>query len=356
MNHSFQLSDLPLAYPQLPVFADIRTSPEDFVVDEKLGFSPTGEGEHAFLHIRKKGRNTEEIARALARQCKVPRKAVSYAGLKDRNAVTSQYFSVHLPGKTDPDWQAMADSSLEFLSISRHRKKIKRGGLQKNAFQLLLRNFVGTKKQVEQRLTQIKTCGAPNYFTSQRFGHDANNLHFSDEMLMHGKRIKDRFKRNIYLSAARSWLFNLLLAERIRRNTWDKAIQGDSMMLSGSRSCFHIEVVDEEIRKRTDELDISPTGPLWGKGSSMLTGAAAEIEETSLIDWRDWKEGLEKAGQQMARRGLRMSVTDLSWNWLKENQLELKFSLPPGCYATAVLRELGEFSEPEKNRFEPQRT
>ena len=346
MKHAFQLTDLALAYPQLAVFADIRTSPEDFVVDEELGFSPTGEGEHAFLHIRKKGRNTEDIARALARHSDVPRKAVSYAGLKDRNAVTSQYFSVHLPGRNDPDWQAMDDSSLEILSISRHRKKIKRGGLKKNAFRLLLRNFEGNRIQTEQRLTQIKSDGAPNYFTSQRFGHDANNLHLAEEMLMHGKRIKDRFKRNIYLSAARSWLFNLLLSERIRRNNWDKAIEGDSMMLGGSRSCFHIDAVDEEIRKRVDELDISPTGPLWGNGSSMLTGEAAEIEEASLSDWQDWKEGLEKAGQQIARRSLRMPVSDLSWNWPEENQLQLEFSLPPGCYATAVLRELGEFTVP----------
>lgn len=350
MNPSYQIDELPHAFTQLPVSAEIRTVPEDFVVDEELGFSPTGEGEHAFLHIRKRGRNTEDIARILARQSNVPRKAVSYAGLKDRNAVTSQYFSVHLPGKNDPDWQDMADSSLEFLSINRHRKKIRRGGLQKNGFQLLLREFDGNKELAEQRLVQIKNSGVPNYFTAQRFGHNANNLHHADEMLMNGRRIKDRFKRNIYFSAARSWLFNLLLAERIRSNTWNKAIQGDSMMLSGSRSCFHIDTIDEEIRKRVDELDISPTGPLWGRGSSMLTAEAAEVETASLSDWQCWKEGLEKAGQQMARRSLRMPVTDLSWNWPEENQLELKFSLLPGCYATAVLRELGEFSEPERKQ------
>lgn len=351
MNHSYQLDELPHGFPQLPVIAQIRTVPEDFVVEEELGFSPTGEGEHVFLYIRKRGRNTEDIARALARHAGVPRKAVSYAGLKDRNAVTSQYFSVHLPGRNDPDWQEMADTSLEFLSINRHRKKIKRGGLQRNRFRLLLREFDGNRELAEQRLAELKVRGMPNYFTAQRFGHDANNLHHADEMLMNGRRIKDRFKRNIYLSAARSWLFNLLLAERIRSNTWNKAIQGDSMMLSGSRSCFHIETVDEEIKKRVDELDISPTGPLWGRGSSMLTAEAAEVEAASLSHWQSWKEGLEKSGQQMARRSLRMPVTDLSWNWQQENQLELKFSLQPGCYATAVLRELGNFSEPERKQI-----
>ncbi len=350
-KRSFQLNELPHAFPQLRVNAEIRSVPEDFVVDEELGFSPTAEGEHAFLHIQKRGRNTEDVARALARHAAVPRKAVSYAGLKDRNAVTTQYFSVHLPGIDDPDWLDMGDSSLEFLSITRHRKKIKRGALQGNGFRLQLREFNGNKEQTEQRLTQIKRNGVPNYFTAQRFGHNANNLYCVDEMLVNGKRVKDRFKRNIYFSAARSWLFNLVLAERIRCNNWNKAIRGDSMMLSGSRSCFHIDAIDEEIRKRVDELDISPTGPLWGRGSSMLTAEAAEIEAASLSDWKSWKEGLEKAGQQMARRSLRMPVTDLSWRWVEENQLELKFSLLPGCYATAVLRELGKFTEPERKQI-----
>ncbi len=351
MKHSYQLHELPLAFSQLPLSAQFRTVPEDFIVDEELGFTPAGEGEHAFLHIRKRGRNTEDLARALARHSNVPRNSVSYAGLKDRNAVTSQYFSVHLPGKDDPDWQDMADSSIEFLSINRHRKKIRRGGLQKNSFRLLLREFAGNRELTEKRLLQIERDGVPNYFTAQRFGHNANNLQYANEILAQGRRIKDRFKRNIYFSAARSWLFNLVLAERIKNSTWNKAIQGDSMMLNGSRSCFHIDAVNEEIQNRVDALDISPTGPLWGRGSSMLTDEAAKVEMASLSDWQRWKEGLEKAGQQMARRSLRMSVADLSWNWPEENQLELKFSLPPGCYATAVLRELGKFSEPERRSF-----
>lgn len=350
MKDSYQLNDLPLAYLPLPVSAQVRTVPEDFIVDEKLGFTATGEGEHAFLRIRKRGRNTEDLARALARHSNVPRKAVSYAGLKDRNAVTTQFFSVHLPGKYDPDWQDMADSSIEFLSVSRHRKKIKRGGLQQNTFRLLLREFTGNRELTENRLLQIKSDGVPNYFTAQRFGHDANNLQHANEMLIQGRRIKDRFKRNIYLAAARSWLFNLVLAERIKNNSWNKAVPGDSMILSGSRSCFHIDTVDEDIQKRVNELDISPTGPLWGSGDSMLTAEAAEKEAESLNDWQSWKKGLEKAGQKMARRSLRMAVTDLSWNWPEDNQLELKFSLPPGCYATAVLRELGNISEPERKQ------
>ena len=192
----------------------------------------------------------------------------------------------------------------------------------------------------------IKLQGVPNYFTSQRFGHNANNLVYAEQILLSGKRVKDRFKRNIYFSAARSWLFNLVLAERIRRENWNRAIAGDSMMLNGSRSCFTVEAVDEEIRNRVDKFDINPTAPLRGRGDAMVTAEAAEIESAVLSNWHGWTEGLEKAGLQGARRAMRVPVADLSWSWPEEDQLQLKFSLPPGSYATAVLRELGRFSMP----------
>ncbi len=346
MNQTYQFDDLPRAYPVLAISGDIKTVPEDFIVDEELGFSPAGEGEHVYLQIRKKGRNTEDIARLLACYAGIARKSVSYAGLKDRNAVTSQFFSVHLPGKQDPDWQQLADPSLELLSVNRHQKKLKRGVLSRNHFYLRIRGFNGNRDNAERRLQQIKAKGAPNYFAAQRFGHNADNLFHANQMLIKAKRVNDRFMRNIYYSAARSWLFNLVLAERIRRQNWNSAIAGDSMMLNGSRSCFTAELVDDEIISRVETLDISPTAPLWGRGDAMVTAEAAEIENAALSDWHGWTEGLEKARMKMARRAMRVSVADLSWEWLEEDQLHLRFSLPPGSYATAVLRELGHFSEP----------
>jgi tRNA pseudouridine13 synthase len=348
LNYSYQLDKLPHAYSILPISGEIRAIPEDFIVNEELGFSPIGEGEHVFLRIRKKERNTEDVACLLARHSGMPRKSVSYAGLKDRNAVTSQFFSVHLPGKQGPDWQELADPSLEFLSINRHQKKLKRGALSRNIFCLRIRGFSGNRDIAEQRMQQIKRQGVPNYFTSQRFGHNANNLVYAEQILLNNKRVKDRFKRNIYFSAARSWLFNLVLAERVRRENWNSAIAGDSMMLNGSRSCFNVEIIDQEIINRMNEFDINPTAPLCGRGDAMVTAEAADIESTILSDWQGWTEGLEKARMKMARRPMRVSVADLSWDWPEENQLELRFSLPPGSYATAVLRELGSFTEPER--------
>ena len=347
MNQPYQLDEIPRAYAELPIVGYIRSLPEDFIVDEELSFSPTGEGEHVFLQIRKTGKNTEDIARILARHAGVTRKSVSYAGLKDRNAVTSQFFSIHLPGQQDPDWQQLVDSSFELVSVNRHQKKLRRGAINRNSFRIRIRRFSGDSGIAEQRLQQITQQGVPNYFTAQRFGHNANNLLYADQMLKKGKRVNDRFKRNIYYSAARSWLFNLVVAERIRQRTWDKAITGDSMMLSGSRSCFTVEAVDEETTRRVNEFDINPTAPLCGRGEPMVSAEAAEIEVAVLDDWQGWIKGLEKARMDAARRAMRVGVPDLTWQWDGDDQLVLAFSLPPGSYATAVLRELGRFVVPK---------
>ncbi len=183
--------------------ARIRSCPEDFRVDEELGFSPDGEGEHSLLHIRKRNRNTDQIARQLARHAGVRARDVSYCGLKDRVAVTSQWFSVWLPGKADPDWSTMEEEGLQILEQSRHRRKLQRGALQCNRFEIVLREIQGAQEDVEKRLSLIKAQGVPNYFGEQRFGRDGGNL-LAAQTMFEGKRIKDRFLRGLYLSSARS--------------------------------------------------------------------------------------------------------------------------------------------------------
>lgn len=346
MNTQFDFSALPHAYAELGSSGKFRVDAQDFIVNEQIGFSVTGEGEHVLLKIRKTGKNTEEVARILARYAKVPRKSVGYAGLKDKNAVTTQHFSVHLPKQAEPDWDSLADASFEILSAHRHKRKIRRGALSHNDFVIRIRSYQGNHVAIEQRLELIKQHGVPNYFAAQRFGHDMSNLEWAGKMFTGGVRVRDRFRKNMYLSAARSWLFNLVLAERIRNDTWNRAINGDCMSLSRSRACFSIDVVDEEIANRVNDLDISPSGPLPGRGRSMVTADAALLENKLLTDWAGWVGGLENAGQELARRALCLPVDDLLWEWLKEDVLQLTFSLPPGSYATAVLRELGDITEP----------
>jgi tRNA pseudouridine13 synthase len=345
MTYDYESSYEALSYvwPRLEAQATIRSVPEDFIVDEQLGFDADGEGEHVLLHIRKKGMNTDWVARSLARTAGIARKSVSFAGMKDRNAVTSQYFSVHLPGvktEDEPDWTSLQSDQLEVLSARRHKRKLRRGALKANRFRLRLRGIEIDQAVVDERLNLIRNRGVPNYFMGQRFGHQCNNLVRAEKMLLDGQRIRDRHLRGIYLSAARSWLFNLVLSARIDANSWDAGIDGDSMMLDHSHSCFHVDSIDEELSQRLVTGEIHPTGPLWGRGDSMLSSAASGFELDALADWQSWMTGLEKMRMDMSRRRLRVNIHDLEWDWLENNVLGLSFSLPPGSYATAVLREL----------------
>jgi tRNA pseudouridine13 synthase len=347
--HEECLGKLAYAWPRLDARATARSEPEDFIVEERLGFDPAGQGEHVLLHVCKRGLNTDQVARALARHADVKRVSIGFAGLKDRHAVTSQYFSVHLPGiseQAEPDWTALNSTQLKVLSATRHTRKLRRGGLIGNAFRLCLREVQGDPDVITERLQCVSESGVPNYFMDQRFGHQCNNLARADEMLLQGKRIRDRHMRGIYLSSARSWLFNLVLSARIDADNWNSALEGDSYMLDQSRSCFQVDNIDETLQTRLARLEVHPTGPLWGRGRSLVDGRTAILEEQALAEWEGWKSGLEMVGLDMARRRLRMRVAGLEWTWPDSDRLELSFSLQPGSYATAVLRELISTNEP----------
>lgn len=332
-------SDLPAwehALGRPSVRAVVRQRPDDFVVDEVLGFEPDGEGDHAMLLIRKRGQNTEFVARQLARLADVRPVAVGYAGLKDRQAVTSQWFTVDIAGRREPDWSSLDSADLDVLRVTRQRRKLKRGSHHGNRFIITLRDIDGDVVELEKRLQAVRDTGVPNYFGEQRFGHD--NIAAALSMFRNGIRPR-RQQRSLYLSAARSLLFNNVLAERIRRHCWQTAVDGDVMVLDGSRSHFAISSVDDEIRQRCLSGDIHPGGPLWGRDGVSAIGTAAEIEQQALQHDTDFCRGLERAGLAMQRRPLRLLPRDLGWD-VGGTNLTLEFSLPAGAYATAVLREL----------------
>lgn len=346
----------PIPYSQLPhAFGTptanglIRSQPEDFQVDELLGFCPDGEGEHVLLHLEKRNTNTAWLADQLARLAGVPARDVSYAGLKDRYAVTRQWFSVRLAGRPEPEWERIESEEIRLLEQGHHRRKLKRGALKANRFRIRIRNLEDGREELESRLRQISEQGVPNYFGEQRFGHGEDNLQMALR-LFGGERMKlSRNKRGLYLSAARSYLFNQVLAERIRAGNWNRALSGDLMMLDGSRAIFPVGEPDDEIRERIQRLDIHPTGPLYGAGKSELADKSAALEQRVLADVKTWCDGIERAGLKGERRALRIRVTDLHWEWKEANDLELCFQLSPGSYATAVLRELVQYHAGEKN-------
>ena len=321
----------------------LRTCPEDFQVDEVLGFEPDGEGEHALLHVRKRNTNTDWLARQLAKHAGVRAADVSYSGQKDRAAVTTQWFSVHLPGRPDPDWSALASDDVEFLHIGRHARKLRRGSHRANRFVITVRELEGDAAGLEPVLQRIAADGVPNYFGEQRFGRGGGNLERAEALFAGELKRVDRQQRSMYISAARSHLFNAVLARRVTDGVWNRAVDGDMMMLDGSQSVFAVETVDADIERRVREMDIHPTGPMWGRGTNPATGACRALEDEVLAPWSTLRDGLEHVGLKQERRALRLPVAGLSWEFPDAGSLRLCFTLPRGAFATVVLREVVDY-------------
>ncbi|GAB3507684.1 tRNA pseudouridine(13) synthase TruD [Pseudoxanthomonas daejeonensis] len=319
--------------------------PEDFRVDEIDAFEASGEGEHLLLTVEKRGMNTGFVAGAVARWAGVPEVAVGFAGLKDRHAVTVQRFSVQLPGRDAPDLATLEQDGLRVLAQARHRRKLSRGALDGNRFAIVLRGVVGERGDIEARLAQIAARGVPNAFGEQRFGHGGGNVGKAIAMFAQGPRGKrmGREQRSMLLSAARSALFNRVLAMRVADGSWDHGIDGEVWVLAGSRSVFGPEPWSDALAQRLAAFDIHPSGPLWGRGSLRSEGACHALEQAALDDDTSLslRDGLERAGLEQERRALRVQAGALSWEWLDATSLRVSFSLPPGSYATAVLDQLG---------------
>lgn len=316
----------------------IRSCPEDFVVEEIPRLVPEGEGSHLWLWVEKRSANTDWVARELAKVAGCPQRDVGYAGLKDRHAITRQWFSV--PG-SDVTLENIENARIEGVNIlecRKHTRKLKRGTLNGNRFNLRIREFKGDAGQAEHRLEQIRADGVPNYFGPQRFGHQGRNVEQGYNLLKKRARLP-RNKKSIYLSALRSFLFNQVLAERVRRGNWNSMINGELAMLDGTQSIFPCEIPDTDIEERCKRLDIHPTGPMPGDAGTQPTADAAELEQLVLRNWPQLTKLLTAQRVQASRRALRLYPAELKWSF-SGSDMELAFVLPPGTYATTVLREV----------------
>jgi len=331
-----------------PVEGVVRAAPEDFVVDEQLGFVPSGAGEHVMLWVEKRDANTTWVAGRLATLAGVARRDVGYAGLKDRFAVTRQWFSVGLAGRPEPDWSALGAEGVQVLEAVRHHRKLRRGALTGNRFRLRVRELAGATEQAVQTLGEIARRGFPNLFGPQRFGHQGRNLDAARRLLDGTLRRVKREQRSIYLSAARSLLFNAVAAARIDDGSWERALDGEPLVLDGRRSFFICDIADPELPDRLETLEIHPSGPLWGRGDAAIERAAAVFEHGLLEPFVNWREGLERLGLEAGRRALRVRAADLAWS-LEDGVLELEFELPAGSYATSLLREVVVVSGPGRD-------
>lgn len=318
--------------------ARLRAQPEDFEVHELPLVTPDGVGSHLWLEVRKRDVNTSWVAARLAEQAGVPARDVGYAGMKDRRAVTTQWFSVGLQEAANGDWADWDIPGVSILQGVRHGRKLRRGAHRGNRFRLRLRDLQGAGSDLEGRLKALADTGLPNYFGHQRFGRAGANAERGARWLAEGGRVS-RGQRSIYLSAVRAYLFNLVLAERVRRGSWDRLIDGDLALLNGSRSTFSCSLPDATLERRCADFDIHPTGPLPGRGGTGAARAAAEIERAVMQPFEAVVAALHCAGVDADRRSLRVRPAGLSGEFDGADLL-LEFTLPPGAYATAVLREL----------------
>ena len=360
--------------------ATYKAHATDFVVNEILPLDFTGEGEHLWLHIEKLGMNTVYLAKLLSEWAEIPLRDVGYSGLKDRHALTTQWFSLRIPKKQLPESEFApvdigVNESVTILTQQWHNKKLNRATHRANQFIITLRDIQfadlkvtaseqdlssekSNKDAVEQHLAHISTTGVPNYFGPQRFGRNGNNVREAlslfarpaPESRPQPKKSKrkqaPREQNSMELSAARSLIFNEILAARVRDGSWNTGLAGEVFNLDGSGSIFASAAIDDTLQARLASSDIHPTAVLWGVGNDKVSGAAAAIENDIVQKdplLHQLATGLEKRDIKAQRRALRLPIEELSWEWQDTDGdliLVLSFTLTTGSFATSVLSSL----------------
>ncbi|MGL5457669.1 MAG: tRNA pseudouridine(13) synthase TruD [Citrobacter telavivensis] len=318
----------------------LKASPEDFVVVEDLGFEPDGEGEHILVRILKSGCNTRFVADALAKFLKIHVREVSFAGQKDKHAVTEQWLCARVPGKEMPDLGAFQLEGCKVLEYARHKRKLRLGALKGNAFTLVLRE-VSHRDEVESRLQAINTGGVPNYFGAQRFGIGGSNLQGALRWAQSDAPVRDRNKRSFWLSAARSALFNQIVSERLKKTDFNQVVDGDALQLAGRGSWF-VATQEElaELQRRVDEKELMVTASLPGSGEWGTQRDALAFEQSAIAEECELQSLLLREKVEASRRAMLLYPQQLSWNWWDDVTVELRFWLPAGSFATSVVREL----------------
>ncbi|WP_374257467.1 tRNA pseudouridine(13) synthase TruD [Yokenella regensburgei] len=318
----------------------LKANPEDFLVVEDLGFAPDGEGEHILVRIRKNGCNTRFVADALAKFLKIHAREVSFAGQKDKHAVTEQWLCARVPGNAMPDLSKFELEGCQVLEYARHKRKLRLGALKGNAFTLILRE-VTDRNDVEARLQAIVERGVPNYFGAQRFGIGGSNLHGALRWAENGGPVRDRNKRSFWLSAARSALFNQIVSDKLKKTDFNQVVDGDALQLAGRGSWFVATVEErDELQARVDNRELMITAAMPGSGDWGTQRTALAFEQSALAQETLLQSLLVREKVEASRRAMLLYPQQLNWNWWDDVTVELRFWLPAGSFATGVVREL----------------
>jgi tRNA pseudouridine13 synthase len=372
-NSLIQSADLSLlnyAYGQPDCQGLYKVIPEDFWVEEQIAYELSGEGEHLWCWVEKTGENTDWVLQQLAKWAGVSPSKVGVAGQKDRHAVTRQWFSIQLPVLIDPKVDDFKVKNVTILKTIRHQRKLQTGGLSGNRFTVVIRNIQPIQggetdviQSLQARLNLIKERGVPNYYGEQRFGLHGRNVKQGEKLLTGELPKVKRNQKSMFLSAIRSWRFNVLLSQRIKLQNWNQLLPGEVLQLEGSNKWF-VEDGSTDLAERVNTLDVHPTGALFGKGILPTEKSALEIEQNIAKSFKIWIAGLDEYGVKQDRRALRLLPLDLEWQWIASSAesadalsvafdkvslesdwrsapvLQLSFSLRSGSYATMVMREL----------------
>ncbi|GHC05637.1 tRNA pseudouridine synthase D [Providencia stuartii] len=318
----------------------LKSQPEDFIVKEDLGFELDGEGEHVMVRVEKTGCNTLFVAEQLAKFAKISARSVSYAGLKDRNAVTEQWFCLQMPGKETPDFSLWQLDGCRVIATTRQKRKLRIGTLKGNQFELTIRD-ISVPEDVEARLQKVAEQGIPNYFGEQRFGRDGQNLTQALRWANQEITVRERNKRSFYLSAARSAMFNHVASERIENQTINQVLLGDALQLTGRGSWF-VATAEElpTLQARVASGELSITAPLPGDGELGTQEDALVFETNSLESYYSLMTLMKNERVSSTRRAMIVKPQNFQWQWIDQTTLKLNFFLNSGSFATSVVREI----------------
>ena len=315
----------------------LKETAEDFQVTEELGFDPDGTGEHLYVYVEKTGLTTTDLIDLISKHTGISTQQISYSGLKDKQAVTRQWLSLHLPGR-DFDLVAPKDAGFRIIDQQRHSKKLRIGTHRYNRFRVVLKELEGWSQKSQDQLAMLEEQGMANYFGTQRFGRNQDNVQQALSQL--GRRKLGRQKRSIFISALRSAFFNRVLSKRIATGVWMEPLPGDCFMLRGSRSYFKSNI-DDEITERFRGLDISSCGSLYGTGNNPLNDQALSVEQSVEADCLHIIEVLGRQKVERQMRAHRVVAEDLEYEYnVQQRSLVLSCRLPAGSYLTSLLDHL----------------
>jgi tRNA pseudouridine13 synthase len=330
----------------------IGPTEDDFQVDEIPAYAPSGAGEHWYVRVEKRGMNTRDAALGLSRAARVSERDIGYAGMKDKHAVTAQWFSV--PGSAPAPDTWPLPPGLQLKEISRHGNKLRTGHLRGNRFRIgLVDCEPGALENARALLDYLRTHGLVNYFGPQRFGQEGQNLSEALSWLRGETRLprsRERFLSKLYPSVVQAEVFNRYATLRVELGV-ESLITGEVVRIENSSAHFLVEDVAREA-PRYAAGEIRLTGPLPGpKLRPAAVGRSAELELQATRDAGVGEPELGALGSHAP--GTRRDVLIFPSGATVEtydDRLVLGFELPAGSYATEVIRELSR--SPVKSRHE----